>query len=222
MGLLRVALTGGIGTGKSYCLRRFEALGVPVVDADVLAREAVAPDSPGLAAVVARFGATVRTAEGTLDREALADRIFGDPAARRDLEAIVHPIVYQRLGEWFEAQSKCAGSHSSVAIADIPLLYETGRAADFDRVIVAACPVEQQLGRLALRGYSDLQARQRLESQLPIAEKVRQAHYVIDTSGPTSETDRQVVEVWEKLKAEASQAARLKSQASVPPPSRYS
>jgi dephospho-CoA kinase len=194
---LRIALTGGIATGKSYCLSRFAALGVPVIDADLLAREALAPNTPGLSAVVDRFGASVVTATGALDRGALAKQVFADSAARRDLEAIVHPLVYQRMEGWFA--SRPAGG---LAIADIPLLYETGRAGDFDRVIVAACPAPQQRVRLRARGLSEEEAQQRMAAQLPIHEKTRRADYVIETSGTTADTDRQVIEVWEKLKGE--------------------
>ena len=99
--MLRAALTGGIATGKSFCLARFAALGAATIDADVLAREAVAPGSDGLAQVVRRFGAGVLLADGRLDRPALGRLVFGDRAARADLEAIVHPLVYRRIGEWF-------------------------------------------------------------------------------------------------------------------------
>ena len=154
---LRIALTGGIGTGKSHCLERFARLGIPVIDADVLAREALAPGTPELSAVVARFGRAVLDAAGALDRPALARVVFADPTARRDLEAIVHPAVYRQIADWFESLAGAGGSVRTPAlgIADIPLLYETGREADFDRVIVATCPPAQQVERLVARGWSD-------------------------------------------------------------------
>src|SRR5688500_15937611 len=99
--MLRAALTGGIATGKSHCLARFAALGVPIIDADLLAREAVAPGTQGLAAVAGRFGAAVLNADGTLDRAALAAIVFADRAARAALEAIIHPEVRRRIREWF-------------------------------------------------------------------------------------------------------------------------
>ena len=120
--MLRAALTGGIATGKSYCLHRFASHGVPIVDADVLAREAVAPGTPGLRAIAERFGPDVMTAGGALDRAALGRIVFRDAKARAGLEAIVHPEVYRRIREWF-AQIP---SGSSLAIADIPLVFETG------------------------------------------------------------------------------------------------
>ena len=187
--MLRAALTGGIATGKSYCLGRFESLGVPTVDADRLARLAVAPGSPGLAAVAERFGEGIVRPDGTLDRAALAAIVFADRAARADLEAIVHPDVYRRIREWFARLPPA----TPLAIADIPLLFETGHEHDFDCVIVAACTVEEQVRRLRRRnGLSEAGARQRLEAQWPIDEKVRRADYVIRTTGTHAETDAQV------------------------------
>jgi dephospho-CoA kinase len=194
--MLQVALTGGIATGKSYCLERFEALGVPVVDADRLARLAVAPGSPGLAAVVERFGDSVLRPDGTLDRAALAAIVFADRVARADLEAIVHPEVYRRIREWFGRLPPA----TVVAIADIPLLFETGHEHEFDKVIVAACSPEEQLRRLAVRNRLDeAEARNRLAAQWPIGEKVRRADYVIWTGGSFSETDAAARRVYEAL-----------------------
>jgi dephospho-CoA kinase len=198
VGRLRVALTGGIGTGKSYCLSRLSGLGVPVIDADELVREVQAPGTPGLAAIADRFGTSVLTAAGELDRAFLARRVFADPAARRDLEAIVHPLVYRRIDEWFDTPA--AGGFG---VADVPLLYETGHEVDFDRVIVAACGPAQQLERLVARGLSADEARQRIAAQLPVEEKRHRADYVVDTSGSKADTDRQVIEVWERLRADA-------------------
>lgn len=196
---LRVALTGGIATGKSHCLARFAALGAAVIDADQLARVVVQPGTPGLAAVIARFGPSIARADGSLDRDALGRLVFADAAARLDLEAIIHPAVYQAIEAWFEGRLP----ESSLAIADIPLLFETRHEGDFDHVIVAACTPAQQLERLRARGLSDADARQRLASQLPIEEKARRADHVIDTSGSIADTDRQVIEVWEALQRAA-------------------
>src|ERR1043165_8243389 len=115
--MLRVVLTGGIATGKSYCLQRFAVHGVPVIDADLLAREVVLPGTPGLSAIADRFGAAVVAADGTLDRPALGRVVFADAKARAELEAIIHPEVYRRIREWFVGLP--AGSRA--AIADIPL-----------------------------------------------------------------------------------------------------
>ena len=187
--MLRVALTGGIGTGKSYCLRAFAALGVPVIDADLLAREAVALGSPGLDAVARRFGREVLRADGSLDRAALGAIIFAQPAARADLEAIVHPEVYRRIRAW----AANLPANVRVAIADVPLLYETGHEHDFDAVVVAACPPALQVQRVRARdGLSEEAARARLAAQWPIEEKARRATHVIRTDGSFADTDQQV------------------------------
>jgi len=194
--VLGVALTGGIATGKSACLARFAAYGVPTIDADVLAREAVAPGTPGLAAIAARFGAGVLAADGTLDRPALGRLIFSDTKARAALEAIVHPDVYRRIREWFA--NLPAGTR--IAIADIPLLFETGHNHDFDEVVVAACDPHEQLRRVMARDHlSDAEARARLAAQLPIEEKVKRASRVIWTDRGFAETDRQVAETYDSL-----------------------
>ena len=194
--MLQVALTGGIATGKSYCLNRFAGLGVPTIDADRLARLAVAPGSPGLAAVVRRFGGSILREDGTLDRGALARIVFSDRPARADLEAIVHPDVYRRIREWF-AQLPL---DTRVGIADIPLLFETGHEHDFDAVVVAACTPEEQLRRLMSRdGLSIADGRARLDAQSPIDEKVRRADHVIRTDAGFAETDQQIERVYRKL-----------------------
>lgn len=196
--MLRVALTGGIATGKSYCLERFADLGSPVIDADVLAREAVARGTPALHVIAERFGAGVLTPEGDLNRSALARVVFSDPRARAALEAIVHPEVYRRIREWFANLPP----GTKLGIADIPLLYETGQEHEFDRVIVAACDVVEQIRRMVVRdGFTDKDARARLAAQWPIAEKVARAPIVIWTDRGFEETDRQVDEVYRSLTA---------------------
>ena len=197
-GPLRVALTGGIATGKSYCLDRFAAAGAATIDADVLARQAVAPGTLGFAAVRSRFGAAIITPGGQLDREALGRIVFSDPDARRALEAIIHPAVYAAISRWLEGLN--GSTRSGVAIAGIPLLYETGRERDFDVVVVTICQPQQQIARLIARtGLSPEDAARRVEAQLPAAEKARLADHVIDTSGSFEETNAQVDAVWAKL-----------------------
>jgi len=203
---MRVALTGGIATGKSHCLRAFAALGVETLDSDVLARDAVRPGTTGLEAVLARFGRGLVLPDGTLDRAALGRIVFADPAARRDLEAIIHPLVYAAIQARVGSPSRAptAPGPEVLSITDIPLLYESGHAQDFDRVVVAACRPDQQLQRLMLRdGLSETDARQRIASQLPIGLKAERADHVIDTSGQLADTDRKIVEVFERLRAEA-------------------
>ena len=193
----RVALTGGIATGKSHVRAEFERLGVPTVDSDQLARTAVAPGSPGLAAVLDRFGSAVVDAAGGLNRHALADVVFADPDARRDLEAIVHPFVRAATERFFNQIDPAV---HPVAIADIPLLYEVGRDKDFDVVIVAAVDAETQVQRVMQRDGATLEeARARLSAQLPIDQKVSRADHVIDTSGSFEETAAQVRAVLSRL-----------------------
>jgi dephospho-CoA kinase len=189
----RVALTGGIATGKSHVRAEFEQLGVPTIDSDTLAREAVAAGTSGLDAVVRRFGAGILDPSGVLDRHKLADIVFADPVARKDLEAIIHPAVREATSRFFAALDP--GAHA-FAIADIPLLYEVGRDKDFDVVIVVAVDPQTQLKRVMQRdGLTESEARQRIAAQLPIDEKVKKADYVIRTDGTVDETSRQVASV---------------------------
>jgi dephospho-CoA kinase len=197
--MLRVALTGGIATGKSYCLARFASFGVPVIDADQLARDAVAPGSRALEEVAARFGAAIIRPDGSLDRASLGRIVFNDRGARADLEAIVHPEVYRRISEWLATLPL----RTRVAIADIPLLFETGHTHDFDRVVVVACDPREQVRRIIARdGLSEREARARLDSQWPIEEKEARADYVVKTDGTVVDTDSQVRTVYELLSAE--------------------
>jgi dephospho-CoA kinase len=194
-----VALTGGIATGKSHVRARFEAIGVPTIDADALARAAVGVGTPGFAAVVERFGACVLMANGALDRHALAAIVFENSQARRDLEAIVHPAVLQATEAWFAALDP---SRHRFAIADIPLLYEVGRDRDFDTVIVTATDPETQVRRVIARdGATEAEARQRLAAQLPIEQKVARADFVIRTDGTFEQTNQQVDDVFKALSA---------------------
>jgi dephospho-CoA kinase len=196
--MVLAALTGGIATGKSYCLARFAALGVPVIDADKLARDAVAPGTPGLAAVASRFGPSILHSDGALDRAALARIVFSDARARADLEAIIHPDVYRRIRDW----AVNLPPHTSVAIADIPLLFETGHEYDFDKVIVCACEPEEQVRRLVARdGLTEEDARARIAAQWPIEDKVLRGHYVIRTDRAYADTDRQIRDVLDRLQA---------------------
>ena len=193
----RVALTGSIATGKSYVRERLEARGIPTIDADTLARDAVAPGTRGLEDVIQRFGAAMRDAHGALDRKKLGALVFSDPVARRDLEAIVHPFVRAATDRWFASLDP---SRHPFAVADIPLLFEAGRDGDFDTIVVAACAPETQLRRLMGRdGITEAEARLRIAAQLPVDQKVAKADCVIHTDGSFAETDRQVGEVVSQL-----------------------
>jgi dephospho-CoA kinase len=151
-----------------------------------------------LSAIADRFGPLVLDSNGALDRRALAAIVFADPAARRDLEAIVHPSVQRGTNRWFEALNSAAYPY---AIADIPLLYEVGRERDFAKVIVAACDPGTQLTRVMARdGVTEAEARQRLAAQMPIADKIGRADFVVDTEGTFEDTERQVRAIDEILR----------------------
>jgi dephospho-CoA kinase len=196
---MRVALTGGIATGKSHVRTRFESLGVPTIDADLLARDAVAPGTAGLAAVVRRFGNDVCEADGTLNRKKVGAIVFHDLQARRDLEQIVHPYVREMTERRFASLDP---ERVPFAVADIPLLFESGREIDFDAVIVAACEPEMQLRRLMARdGLGEAEARKRIAAQWPLEKKLANADYVIRTDGTFDETNLQIDAVVSRLRS---------------------
>lgn len=184
---MRVALTGGIATGKSVVARVLRDAGLAVIDADQVARDVVAPGTPGLAAVMARFGTGVVRPDGALDRAALGRIVFADAAARHDLEALLHPRIRAVLETFY-----AGGAASEPAVAEIPLAYETGWGARVDCVVVVACHPDLQRARLRARdGLSDADARRRLAAQWPIEDKVRLADAVVRTDGDLAATLRE-------------------------------
>lgn len=194
---LRVfGLTGAFGSGKSTVARRLRARGVPVIDADTLAREVVAPGSEGLRQVVAAFGTSIVGDEG-LDRKALGRIVFADPAARARLNAIVHPLVQRRRQE-LELELRARGE--PLACYEVPLLYENGLERELSPVIVVSAP-EALLVERAMRrdGLSEEAVRARLAAQLPLAEKVARADYVIDNSGLESATEARTDDVLRQI-----------------------
>jgi dephospho-CoA kinase len=195
--MLRVALTGGAATGKSYVLDQFRRAQVPCLVADDLAHGVTAAGTEATAAIAARFGANVIAADGSVDRSSLGAIVFADPAARRDLEAIVHPAVYRAIQVGLRAFEK---SGDPLAVVEIPLLYESGHAGDFDRVIVTVCSDERQLSRLMGRGLTEARARQVIAAQKPTEEKAALADFVVRTDGEKSETDVQVRDILSRLR----------------------
>ncbi len=197
--MLRVGLTGGIGSGKSEVSRRLAAHGAVVIDADLLAREAVEAGSDGLAEVVAVFGDDVLAADGSLDREALGRRVFGDEGARRRLEAVLHPRVRARARDIERVTDPDA-----VVVHDIPLLVETGQQGDFDVVVVVDAPDDVRLSRLvSARGLAADDARSRISAQASRADRLAAADEVVDNSGPLAALDAQVDALWDRLTAAA-------------------
>ena len=184
---MRIALTGGIATGKSVVARELHAEGIATIDADRLAHEVVRPGSAGLAAVVTRFGPGVVAPDGSLDRSALARVVFADAAARRELEGLVHPLVRQGIEAFYGALPR-----GVPGVAEVPLLYETGWVRTFDVAVVTACRATTQRARLMARdGLSAAAADQRLAAQWPIDDKARLADAVVMTEGSLSETRAQ-------------------------------
>jgi dephospho-CoA kinase len=201
-GAYRVGLTGGIACGKSTVANLFAALGVPIIDTDLLAREVVTPGSALLREITAHFGMQVLTSDGSLDRQELRVWIFADPAQRQWLDALMHPAIR----ELTDARSKAAtGPYVIVAI---PLLVETGGAARFERVLVVDCDPELQIARLAARdGNSREQAERILAAQASRAERLAVAHDVIHNDGDIAALRDQV----EKLHRQYLEAARAQS-----------
>jgi dephospho-CoA kinase len=191
---MRIGLTGGIGSGKSTAAARFAELGAVVIDADRLARQALAPGSPGLAAVLDRFGAELADAEDVLDRARLASLVFADPAALADLNAIVHPLVAIRTAELAEA----AGPDAMV-VYDVPLLVENDLAGGFQVVVVVETPLPARLARLAERGMVEAEARSRIAAQATDAQRRAVANAVLDNSGSVDELRAQVDELLASL-----------------------
>lgn len=193
--MLRVGLTGGIGSGKSTIGKLLAERGALVIDSDRLARDVVAPGTPGLSSVVQRFGGEALTVTGELDRRAMAERVFGDAAARADLEAIIHPLVRARA-----AELEAAAGPGALVVHDIPLLVETGQAERFDVVIVVDVPCDVQLDRLTrLRGMSPEEAKARIGAQASRTERLAAADIVVDNSVSLEELSAVVDSIWARL-----------------------
>ncbi len=193
---MRVGLTGGVGSGKSTVSAMLDELGAVIIDADKLAREVVAKDTPGLAAVVEEFGPDLLTPDGDLDRPAMGAIVFADEAKRRVLESIVHPLVFERIVALEEAASP-----DDVVVHDIPLLAESGRADTFDAVIVVDAPPEMQIERMIRdRGWTREEAESRIAAQAARHDRLAIATYVIENSGSLEELRERVEGVYRELR----------------------
>jgi dephospho-CoA kinase len=192
---VKVGLTGGIAAGKSEVSRRLADLGAVVIDADAIAREVVAPGTPGLAEIAATFGPGVLGADGALDRPRLGEIVFADPELLGKLNAIVHPLVSERMLEVERSVRPDA-----VVVHDVPLLAENNLAGRYDVVVVVDVPPEVQLDRLArLRGMTEEQARARMGAQASRAQRLAVADLVVDNSGPLAGLDQRVADLWAEL-----------------------
>lgn len=207
--MLRVGLTGGIGAGKSEVSRRLAEYGAVVIDADAIAREVVAPGSPGLTEVVDVFGGAVLRDDGSLDRERLGEIVFADSEKLALLNSIVHPLVGRRMAELEAAAAAAAGGGAAgggaagggaVVVHDVPLIAENGLASGFDLVVVVDAPEEVQLDRLIrARGMPPEQATARMTAQASRTQRRQIADVVLDNSGSLADLDRQVADLWTEL-----------------------
>ena len=194
--VFRLGLAGGIGSGKSTVSARLAEHGAVVIDYDRLARDAVEPGTPGLAAIAERFGDEVIAADGTLDRNALGAVVFGDDTARADLEAITHPAIFE-LATALEATVADDG----VVVHDLPLLVEAGMATLFDLVVVVDVPGYVQVDRLVtLRGMTEAEARARLAAQATREDRAAVADVVLDNTGTIEDLEARVDELWTRIK----------------------
>ncbi|WP_460064449.1 dephospho-CoA kinase [Streptomyces sp. YKOK-I1] len=200
--MLKVGLTGGIGAGKSEVSRLLVECGAVLIDADRIAREVVAPGTPGLAAVVDAFGEEVLTADGGLDRPRLGSIVFADPEKLAVLNAIVHPLVGAR-----SRALESAAPEDAVVVHDVPLLTENGLAALYNLVIVVDAATATQLDRLVrLRGMTEDDARARMAAQATREQRRKIADIVIDNDVPLAELERRVKDVWAELTRRARQS----------------
>tara|TARA_Y100000588_G_C13778910_1_gene721491 strand:- start:57 stop:668 length:612 start_codon:yes stop_codon:yes gene_type:complete len=194
----RVALTGGIATGKTYIRNLFTSWGIPTVDADSLARDIVKPGSSAWRLVQKRFGSEMFNDDGTIARKRLAKLVFDDSAARRALEDIIHPHVRASIDSWFDSLKE--SENRKFGIADIPLLFETERAREFDFIILTACSQETQISRLMKRdGLQQNEALKRLSAQLPTSQKIPFADFVIQTERTFEQIDKHALKIFHEL-----------------------
>ncbi|HLA10484.1 MAG TPA: dephospho-CoA kinase [Pyrinomonadaceae bacterium] len=207
--MLRVGLTGSIAVGKSFVTSVLSELGCRTIDADAIAREVVAPGSPGLAAVVAAFGATILTAEGTLDRKRLGEVVFSDESRRKQLNSILHPLIIARQDELLRKWE--LEEPEGVTIVDAALMIESRGFRRFDKIIVVHCRPEVQLQRVMKRdGLSREAAEKKISSQMSQEEKLKFADYRIDTSAGFEDTRRQTEELYKHLQSVAKVESKTK------------
>ncbi|HEY6404004.1 MAG TPA: dephospho-CoA kinase [Blastocatellia bacterium] len=197
--MLKIGLTGGIATGKSFVLSVLSELGCEVNDADTIAHQAIEPGRPAYFDIVNQFGRDILNEDGAINRAALGAIVFANKSARERLNEIVHPRVFEAQAEWFGEVSR--RDPGAIAVVDAALMIETGSYRRFDKIIVVYCDPELQLRRLTERnGFTREQAQARISTQMPSDEKLKYADYSIDTSNGFEDTRRQVEKVYEELR----------------------
>lgn len=200
--MLKVGLTGGLASGKSFIAAELERLGARVVRADKLGHAVLMPGGEAYADAVETFGKAILAPDGTIDRKKLGAVVFNDPEKLKRLNALVHPRVFERQQRFF-AEVEAGGAHA-VAVVEAAIMVESGSYKRYDRLIVAACPRSVQIARFVEReGASSAQAEARLSRQMPLAEKLKHADFVIDTTGSKAATLARVRDVYHKLRNEA-------------------
>ena len=200
--MLKVGLTGGLASGKTFVARLLEELGCHLLQADRLGHEVLRPGGEAREDVIGEFGPGILAGNGEIDRKALGALVFADPARLKALNALVHPHVFRRREEWFRA---LAGREpAAIGVVEAAIMIESGSYKRYDKLILAACPAELQIARYREReGASEDEARARLSHQMPLSEKRKYADYIVDTSGSEEETGRQVRVIYRRLKEES-------------------
>jgi dephospho-CoA kinase len=202
--MLRVGLTGGIACGKSTISRMFRDLDIPILDADPLAHELLEPGQPVYDQVLAEFGEAVQAPDKSIDRAKLGPIVFADPEKLKRLNQIIHPHIVEIVDRWFATLDQPGGP--PIAIVEAALLIEAGYRPKLNCLIVVRCTAGQQLGRLRERGLNEIQAQQRINSQIPIEDKIKVADEIIDGGTSFEETSRQVRDLTTRLKLQAAKA----------------
>lgn len=197
--MLVIGLTGGLGTGKSTVARMFAELGATVLDADAIAHELLEPGQPGWSCVVDLFGAEILQADQRIDRKKLADRVFADSDARRKLEAVVHPLIRQRMQR--ELGRLAGEGRAAAVVCDVPLLLETHAQSMVEAVVVVTAPPDVARARLAERGWTEEEFAKRAAAQWDLSRKSAMADAVVDNGNGLEQTRRQVEQLWNRLRA---------------------
>ncbi len=200
LSMLKVGLTGGIGCGKSHILREFHKLGVYTIDADEIAHEVILPDQSAYEQILETFGPEILASDRTIDRKKLGEKVFSDEKAREKLNRIVHPLVLEEVARRVAKFEEREDPTSPIIMVDAALMVETGSYRKYDSVVVVYCPPQVQLQRVIARDrLSEEEALQRIESQMPLLEKIKFADYIIESSGKLSETKEQVKPIFTEL-----------------------